>query len=42
MAVSPTLSARRRRVHPIAVELSAVLVIAVPAWAPIILWAVGA
>lgn len=42
MAVAPTLSAHRRRVHPIAVELLAVLVIAVPAWSPVIAWAVGA
>ena len=39
MAIAPILSARRRRVHPIAVELFAVLVIAVPAWSPVILWA---
>ena len=42
MAVRPTLSARRRRVHPIAVELFAVLALAVPVWAPIFAWAVGA
>lgn len=42
MAVAPTLSARRRRVHPITVELFAVLALAVPVWGPVIAWAVGA
>lgn len=42
MAVRPTLSTRLRRVHPIAVELLAVLALAVPVWSPVILWAVGA
>lgn len=42
MALKPTLSAHRRRVHPVAVELFAVLALAVPVWGPVILWAVGA
>ena len=42
MALSPTLSARRRRVHPIAVELLAVVGLSVALWGPVVAWVVTA